>query len=940
MKKLLWVVIPLLLLLSTCNVVKSPVKEKYGTLVLTLSISEMAAKTIVPFLDTNIAYYTVNGDGPGTAAFSHGGVTTTTVVETSVAVGTWTITVDAFNAKHDLIGSGSTDAFIEAGQATQAVIDVTPLEGTGTFTIHISWPSGTISNPSLSATLTAAGGGSQALLFTVRTTSASYSSGQILNAGYYSLTLQLFDGGVVKWGCFEAVRILMDRTTTGVFNLTAGDLNTNGANLTITPNMQDPITVTLDGPPHIPSGEDGTFTASTSVAVDTYQWYLNGGLLTGEINPSITIGSGLRYGTYRLDLRVTKGNVISSGSHKFSIAALAITSFSFPSVGAGGTIDENAKTIAVTVPFGTDVTTLVATFTSTGQSVRVGSTLQVSGVTANDFSSPVTYTVTATDGSTANYTVTVSVLDPSGSIVVLSSVSLEPATVTGGNGATGSVTLSNPAPAGGALVTLSSNSAVATVPASVMVAAGAVNQLFAASTNAVTALTTATIFATYSGVTKSTVLSVAPVDSAQPLVWDLAGDFRPSPNAQNPSPDAYGNPNVWHYMTNAAATFDRDGNYTLLTTFKTGELGMWPVNTPFFQEWKIFGDTPWVGKNTSESTLDLFFQIPVPAGAALLHPNYDRNVVIGWRSPIEGEVSVEGKIESINFCGGSTEEGGVTWNIDKNSGPSNPGSIASGAIDALSYQDFLSGEGGDSLRRVSVKVGDMIYLVVGPRSNYACDWTLVDLSIKSNFVTVQPAPVIYDFHFVSPASAQVAIDHNAKTIGVTVPNGTDITSLVANFATTRSSSVTVGSALQVSGVTANDFSSPVVYTLTAFDGSTATYTVTVSVMTESGEKAITLFSMVIYYYDPYLEWDGVWYGDGTIDENAKTIVVWLGPFLAEMYIIEQEVSLETTGASVTIDSTEYQANGGVVNIPQASSGIYTVTAHDGSTADYMVWWQY
>ncbi len=70
-------------------------------------------------------------------------------------------------------------------------------------------------------------------------------------------------------------------------------------------------------------------------------------------------------------------------------------------------------TIAVDVPFETVVTALVATFGTTGASVKVGSTTQVSGTTPNNFTSPVVYTVTAADGSTQAYTVTVTVLpDP------------------------------------------------------------------------------------------------------------------------------------------------------------------------------------------------------------------------------------------------------------------------------------------------------------------------------------------------------------------------------------------------------------------------------------------------------------------------------------------------------------------------------------------------
>lgn len=89
--------------------------------------------------------------------------------------------------------------------------------------------------------------------------------------------------------------------------------------------------------------------------------------------------------------------------------AKAITAFSFASPPATGVIDENAKTIAITVPFGTSKTALVASFTTTGYSVKVGTTTQTTGVTANNFTNPVTYTVTAADATTQTYVVTVTV---------------------------------------------------------------------------------------------------------------------------------------------------------------------------------------------------------------------------------------------------------------------------------------------------------------------------------------------------------------------------------------------------------------------------------------------------------------------------------------------------------------------------------------------------
>lgn len=87
------------------------------------------------------------------------------------------------------------------------------------------------------------------------------------------------------------------------------------------------------------------------------------------------------------------------------IGANSITSFSL-----NGTIGVITGTsIAVTVPYSTDVTALVATFHATGQTVTVGTTIQISGTTPDNFTSPVVYTVTAADGTTQNYTVTVTV---------------------------------------------------------------------------------------------------------------------------------------------------------------------------------------------------------------------------------------------------------------------------------------------------------------------------------------------------------------------------------------------------------------------------------------------------------------------------------------------------------------------------------------------------
>ena len=94
--------------------------------------------------------------------------------------------------------------------------------------------------------------------------------------------------------------------------------------------------------------------------------------------------------------------------------AKAITAYSFQGLvpAVVGAISEAEHRIALTVPFGNSVKFLKATFATTGSSVRVGATIQQSGFTENDFTSPVTYTVTAADGTTEDYIVTVTVPVP------------------------------------------------------------------------------------------------------------------------------------------------------------------------------------------------------------------------------------------------------------------------------------------------------------------------------------------------------------------------------------------------------------------------------------------------------------------------------------------------------------------------------------------------
>lgn len=92
--------------------------------------------------------------------------------------------------------------------------------------------------------------------------------------------------------------------------------------------------------------------------------------------------------------------------------------------------------------------------------------------------------------------------------------------------------------------------------------------------------------------------------------------------------------------------------------------------------------------------------------------------------------------------------------------------------------------------------------------------------------------------FTFEKSTKTVIDQDAKTIVVTVPHGTDVINLKANFTSSAFSEVTVGGTAQTSGSTANNFSSPVSYTVSADDGTSVVYTVSVEVTPAETAKTI------------------------------------------------------------------------------------------------------
>jgi len=181
-----------------------------------------------------------------------------------------------------------------------------------------------------------------------------------------------------------------------------------------------------------------------------------------------------------------------------------------PTSVTGGNSSTGTATLSGAAPSGGFVVSLssnnsVATVPSS-VTVPAGATSKTFSVTTQTVTATTTAVITGTAGGVsrqASLSVT-----PAGA-VTLSSLTLSPTSVKGGDDSQGTVRLSGPAPSGGTIVSLSSSdTSVATVPASVTVAAGQTSRTFTVSTQRRSSNSSVNILATYGGVTKTAALTV------------------------------------------------------------------------------------------------------------------------------------------------------------------------------------------------------------------------------------------------------------------------------------------------------------------------------------------------------------------------------------------------------------------------------------------------
>ncbi len=526
----------------------------------------------------------------------------------------------------------------------------------------------------------------------------------------------------------------------------------------------------------------------------------------------------------------------------------AITSFNLEGLtpGVTGTVNETDKKVSLTVPYGTDVTALVPTITHTGSSVSPNS-----GV-AQDFTNPVTYQVTAADGTTQDYTVTVTVAKNTAKAITGFKFGGLTPNVTGTVNETNK-TVSLTVPYGTDVTALVPT--ITQTGSSVSPNSGVVQDF----TNPVTYTVTAE-----DGTTQDYTVTVTVAKNPAKAITSF--------NFGGLTPGVAGTVNETNktvsltvpYGTNVTSlvpTILYSGGASIAPNSGASQDFTNPVTYTVTAEDETIQDytvTVTVAKNPEKAITSFNFGGLTPGVAGTIN---ETNKTVSLIVPYGTDVT--NLVPTITHTGSS---------VSPNSGVA---------------QDFTS------LVTYQVTAAD------GTTQDYAVTVTIAKNTAK--------AITGFKFGGLTP-NVTGTVNETNKTVSLTVPYGTDVTALVPTI-------IQTGSSVSPNSGVAQDFTNPVTYTVTAEDGTTQDYTVTVTVA-KNPAKAITSFNF-----------GGLTPGvAGTINETNKTVSLTV-PYGTNVTSLVPTI-LYSGGASIAPNSGASQDFTNPVT--------YTVTAEDGTTQDYIV----
>ena len=223
----------------------------------------------------------------------------------------------------------------------------------------------------------------------------------------------------------------------------------------------------------------------------------------------------------------------------------------------------------------------------------------------------------------------------------------------------------------------------------------------------------------------------------------------------------------------------------------------------------------------------------------------------------------------------------------------------------------------DSAVTVNDFTSDVIYTVTAEDAVTTKDWIVMVTEAASGLSTETD---IITYIFAEQTSA-ATIDAVSHTVNIEVVNGTDLTDLTAEFFLSAGANATVSATAQDSAVTANDFTNPVIYTITAEDGTTIQdwiITVTLAASSLSTEADFLTYSFPEQT------------GTSNIVNDTVFIEVANGTDLTNL-IAHFSLSV---GANATVSAT---AQDSAVTANDFTNPVtYTITAEDGTTQDWII----
>ena len=117
---------------------------------------------------------------------------------------------------------------------------------------------------------------------------------------------------------------------------------------------------------------------------------------------------------------------------------------------------------------------------------------------------------------------------------------------------------------------------------------------------------------------------------------------------------------------------------------------------------------------------DTAWRIPgeVPPHGIVVHPMPKRWVAAGWRSPIDGQVSIETHVQDRHGCGN-----GVAWSLQQRRGAQQR-ALRSGTANPAAVAEI------QPIARATVRPGDLLSIVIDSRDgNHACDLTEIEIVV-------------------------------------------------------------------------------------------------------------------------------------------------------------------------------------------------------------------